>query len=101
MKSKAKNLHEILFRKVWMKKLLMGRTCLEKQTNAKYQKAAVGMLKRGLSRSFQQIYSSGKTEVQEAGKDLRFQWRFVKVYYTKGTVRGTQHHPCSGFIKNI
>lgn len=29
------------------------------------EKAAAGMLKRGLSRSFQQIYSSGKTEVQE------------------------------------
>ena len=73
LKSKAKNLHEISFRKVCMKKLLMGRTCLEKQTNTKYQKAAAGMLKRELSGSFQQIYSSGKTEgeAEETGKDLR------------------------------
>lgn len=50
LKSKPKNLHEILFRKVWMSKLLRGRTCLKKQTDThtythKYQKAAAEMLK--------------------------------------------------------
>ena len=46
---------------------------LKNRETQKYQKEAAGMLKREMSRSFQQIDSSGKTEgeVQETGKDLR------------------------------
>lgn len=48
LKSKPKNLHEILFRKVWMSKLLRGRTSQKIKTHThthKYQKAAAEMLK--------------------------------------------------------